>query len=350
MKAVLSLLLGVAYSTSIWQQDRIYNFDEIDHVSAFKDWMYAFNKTYADGKELEHRFLIFLETWKDINFHNLYDGATWQMGHNQFSDLTQQEFEDTILCNTAAMEREWTELQELVGPPPEVDPDAPRADSIDWTKKDGQDWTTPIKNQGSCGSCWAFGATGPLESRWAIKNGISSKVNLAEQEFVDCDKKSNGCSGGFSQNAFTYAASAGGVCLTSTYKYTAKGGSCKASSCGKHYDPTKKGSPYTAIKVDDAKALETATTAGPTSLGVDASTWKSYKSGVYTAKCGAKLNHAVTGVGFGTTTGGDYWKVRNSWGTSFGMQGYILVCRNCNKNGAQGQCGINHHNCYPNLG
>eukprot|EP00483_Globobulimina_turgida_P000420 UN00420 len=232
-------------------------------------------------------------------------------------------------------------------PPLHTFPAAPT--SIDWTHMNGSDYTNPIKDQGSCGSCWAFGTTGSLEPRVAIAKGLSAKVNLAEQELVDCDKHDHGCNGGLPQNAYKYIGEAKGLCLTSSYHYTAKNGACKASSCGTHYDAVKASGSSTHVTTDSAAALETATAAGPVALGVDASNWHNYKSGVFSGTCGTNLNHAVTSVGYGTTTGGDYWKVRNSWGPSWGMNGYILVCRNCNKNGAKGECGINHDNCYPNL-
>jgi xylem cysteine proteinase len=345
---VLALLLGVAYS-ALWEQERIADLSSIDHTGEFKNWMRTFNKTYGSAEEEARRFIIFLDTWHNINEHNIYDGEIWQMGHNQFSDLTPQEFEDTVLC---AMDQDnpWGDLN--LAPPVQDDGDDEpwTAGDIDWSNKDGKDWTTPIKNQGSCGSCWAFSTTGALESRAAIKSGSASNVvNLAEQELVDCDKGNGGCNGGWPSKAYKYIGGAGGLCLTSAYKYTAKAGSCKASSCGAHKDAVSKTSPSTSVTPDNAAALEKAVTAGPVSVCLAVSGWQSYKGGVFTGNCGTQMQHAVVAVGMGTASpGGDYWKVRNSWGASFGVKGYILLCRNCNKNGNQGQCGINHVPVTPN--
>jgi hypothetical protein len=342
---LLALLLGVAYG-ALWEVERIADFSHVDHAREFKYWMNSFNKTYSSIQEEGRRFLIFLDTWRKINEHNINDGEIWQMGHNQFSDLTPAEFEATILCTLPEGQYPWGE----VDPPVEDDDDVEPLASIDWTSKDGKDWTTPIKNQGSCGSCWAFSTTGALESRAAIKSGSTAGINnIAEQELVDCDKGNGGCGGGWPSKAYKYIGGAGGLCLTSAYKYTAKAGSCKASTCGAHKDPVSKTSPSTSVTPDNAAALEKAVMAGPVSVCLAVTGWQSYKSGVFTGNCGTQMQHAVVAVGYGTMSpGGDYWKVRNSWGVSFGAKGYILLCRNCNKNGNQGQCGINHVPVTPN--
>eukprot|EP00483_Globobulimina_turgida_P002950 UN02955 len=244
MKAILPLLLGVVYSTSIWQQETIVNFNEIYHFEEFKDWMKVFNKTYSDVEEQDYRFLVFLDTWEKINNHNLYDGEIWQMGHNKFSDLTQKEFEDAISCDYDGGSSRTESSVELR----EEDAAKIKAPtSIDWSNYDGQDWTTPIKNQGNCGSCWAFCSTAALESRSVIKNGTAKNIlSLSEQELVDCVKANSGCNGGRSVNSYNYVASAGGLCLETTCPYTARDGTCKASTCS-HKDSVNKSSPSTHV-------------------------------------------------------------------------------------------------------
>merc|ERR1712115_165508 len=132
--------------------------------------------------------------------------------------------------------------------------------AIDWTNVDGKSYVTPVKNQGQCGSCWAFSTTGSLESRYAIKHQVtgSSITTLSEQELVDCSKSegNEGCNGGLMDDAFKYVEKAGGLCSESEYKYTARDGTCKASSCGKKYDANKG---YKAVTKHSSAALEQAT-------------------------------------------------------------------------------------------
>merc|ERR1712038_1831993 len=143
---------------------------------------------------------------------------------------------------------------------------------IDWTNKDGKSYVTAVKNQGSCGSCWAFSTTGSLESRYAIAHDVTGDEipTLSEQELVDCSKAegNQGCNGGLMDDAFKYVEKAKGLCSESEYKYTARDGTCKASSCGTKYYGI---SSYTDVKKDSYSDMETAVAAGPVSIAVDAS-------------------------------------------------------------------------------
>eukprot|EP00483_Globobulimina_turgida_P012506 UN12529 len=212
----------------------------------------------------------------------------------------------------------------------------PAPDSVDWTTKGV---VTPVKNQGQCGSCWAFSATGAIECQYAIKNG---KLNsLSEQQLVDCAGSSYGCAGcngGQMTGAMRYAAAAGGLCSESAYSYTARNGQCKSSSCGTKYDHN---TGIAAVTARSETALVTATAAGCVSIGIEAdqTAFQHYSGGVLTGTCGTRIDHGVLVVGYGTSGSQQYWKVKNSWGASWGDHGYILICRNCNKNGSSGECG-----------
>merc|ERR1712115_433782 len=142
--------------------------------------------------------------------------------------------------------------------------------AIDWTNVDGKSYVTPVKNQGQCGSCWAFSTTGSLESRYAIKHQVtgSSITTLSEQELVDCSKSegNEGCNGGLMDDAFKYVEKEGGLCSEAEYKYTARDGTCKATSCGTKYYGI---SSYTDVKKDSYSDMETAVAAGPVSIAVD---------------------------------------------------------------------------------
>jgi cathepsin L len=208
---------------------------------------------------------------------------------------------------------------------------------VDWSTKGV---VTPAKNQGQCGSCWAFSATGAIECQYAIQKGTLN--SLSEQQMVDCAGSSYGCAGcngGQMTGAMSYAAHAGGLCSESEYSYTARNGNCKDSTCGTKYDANRG---YSGVTKYSSSALETATAAGCVSIGIEAdqTAFQHYSSGVLTGTCGTRIDHGVLTVGYGTSGSQQYWKVKNSWGTSWGSHGYILICRNCNKNGRDGECGI----------
>jgi len=339
--------------SAVWEETVHRNFDQIDHLSAFEDWMNAFDKTYGDELEKAHRFQVFMDNWELINNHNMNPSYNWTMGINQFSDLTVTEFQYYIHghLNPCRKPTQSSDIP-LVNTPPK---DIKAPTSIDWTNVNGSSWVTPVKNQGQCGSCWAFSTTGSLEGRAAIRNGDpKSLVSLSEQQLVDCSRAegNQGCNGGLQEDAFTYIGKAGGLCSESEYPYTARDGNCKASTCGTKYDKIAASNSYTKVTVDSETALVNAIAAGPVAVSVDAAGtgWQHYKSGVYSGQCGVLLDHGVTGVGYGhAAQGGDYWKIKNSWGKTWGMQGYILICRNCNKNGKMGECGILRDNTYPNF-
>jgi len=155
-----------------------------------------------------------------------------------------------------------------------------------------------------------------------------------------------GCNGGLMDNAFKYVKSEGGLCSEQEYKYTARDGTCKASSCGQKYDAI---TGYSDVTHDSEDALMAAVAKNPVSIAIEAdqSAFQFYKSGVLSGSCGTRLDHGVLAVGYGSMGGKDYWKVKNSWGASWGEEGYVMICRNCNKNGRAGECGILEEPSYP---
>eukprot|EP00483_Globobulimina_turgida_P001243 UN01245 len=147
-------------------------------------------------------------------------------------------------------------------------------------------------------------------------------------------------------NAFKYIEASDGLCSEAEYRYTARDGACKSSSCGTKYDPI---SSYKDVTSDSESSLEAAVADGPVSIAIEAdqTAFQHYSGGVLTGTCGTRLDHGVLAVGYGSSGGTEYWKVKNSWGASWGMQGYILICRNCGKNGKKGECGILMEPSYP---
>ena len=152
------------------------------------------------------------------------------------------------------------------------------------------------------------------------------------------------------EDGFKYIQKEGGLCTETEYPYTARDGTCKASSCGKLYDPI---TGYKVVTKDSEPSLQAAVADGPVSVSVDAAgtAWQFYHGGVVSGECGIILDHGVLAVGYGhdTKSNQDYWKVKNSWGKTWGMEGYILICRNCHKNGNMGECGILRDDSYPTV-
>merc|ERR1719229_1397573 len=147
-------------------------------------------------------------------------------------------------------------------------------------------------------------------------------------------------------DAFKYVQASNGLCSEKEYPYKGKSGQCKSSTCGTKYDPIIS---YEDVKADSVDDLENALISGPVSIAIEAdqSAFQFYGGGILDGLCGTRLDHGVLVVGYGSESGSDYWKVKNSWGTSWGMEGYILICKDCGKNGNKGECGILMEPSYP---
>jgi cathepsin L len=209
---------------------------------------------------------------------------------------------------------------------------------VDWTK---QGWVTPVKNQGKCGSCWSFSATGALEGQNFNKTKVL--VSLSEQNLIDCTTTNYGCNGGATDYAFQYVQSNDGIDSEAAYPYTGQQGRC-------HYSASNNAatcSGFVDLPSGDEQALQRAVaTIGPISVAIDASSFlfQMYHSGIYwNPFCSSKkLDHAVLVVGYGNYNGKPYWLVKNSWGTGWGQQGYVMMARNHGN-----MCGIATAASYP---
>jgi len=306
------------------------SFSELEYQTAFTEWMVKYQKTYAP-EEFFYRFRVFKSTLDFVTAHNAGNN-TYVTQTNKFADLTPGEFKIIYLGYKPEIR--------LAGEKPSVPSihqiKAYPSGSLDWVSKGA---VTGVKDQGQCGSCWAFSATGSTEGAIELKHGVLN--SLSEQELVDCAGSygNMGCNGGLMDRAFKYI-EANGLCSEKAYPYTAKDGTCQKTSCSA--EVYTKLSSYKDVATNE-NALGAAADITPISVAIEAdqSGFQSYKSGVFSGVCGKSLDHGVLVVGYGTDSGSDYWKVKNSWGTSWGEAGYIRIIRN------KDECGIADQPSYP---
>jgi len=307
--------------------------------SMFIDHMQKFNLDFDHGKEFIQRLEIFIKEVETIEKHNADPKKTFTMGLNQFSHLTYNEWKDAVRIGATRPPNLRRHGNTVHGEPQTAVPD-----SVDWSTKGA---VTPVKNQGQCGSCWSFSTTGSLEGAYFLKYG--NLVSFSEQELVSCDSTDNGCNGGWMDDAFSWIETNGGLQTESDYPYTSgttmQTGSCTSGGTGNSVSNSAP-SGYTDVQAGSVSALQSAVAQQPVSVAIqaDQNSFKSYSGGVLTGVCGTQLDHGVLAVGSGTLDGVDYWKVKNSWGPTWGDAGYVLIERD-----SSDKCGILLSASYPTM-
>lgn len=298
-------------------------------------------KKYKNKEEESKRRHIFEEHVEHIQQHNLHaDFGKHQhrVGVTKFSDWTHEEFKNHLTYKSPTKKVKSTRKAKHIHPDH-------LPSTVNWVT---QGAVTPVKDQGQCGGCYTFSSTGALEGQVFRKTG--QLVSLSEENLLDCSSNydNQDCNGGTMQACFQYVQDNGGIDTEASYPYTS-GNGVDNSQC--NYDPNNSGATVSNIQTipsGDEQALARAlATVGPISIAIDASNLQNYQTGVYAdPSCSSSnLDHAVLLVGYGTDASGQqYWLVKNSWGTSWGMNGYFQLARNQNNT-----CGVATDAVYPEL-
>jgi len=324
--AAVLLLVGLVLVSAYTEQE---------YQDAFTGWMQKHGKSYTDV-EFQNRYTIFKSNMDYARDWNAQNTGT-VLGMTIMADLTNEEYQKIYLGT------KFDATARLAAAPKNVKVSDTYNATVDWRSKNV---VTEIKNQGDCGSCWSFSTTGSVEGAHALKTG--NLVSLSEQNLMDCSTSygNQGCDGGLMDQAFQYIIANHGLDTEASYPYQGVDGTCgyKAANSGATI------SAYTDVTAGSESALATAVTQQPISVAIDAShaSFQLYTTGIYhDFFCSAtKLDHGVLAVGFGTDTSDskNYWIVKNSWGTTWGQEGFIYMAKDRNNN-----CGIASMASYPTV-
>jgi len=308
-----------------------------NYASLFASWKMKHGKMYTSSAHEIKAFAAFAENEDKIVATNAR-GLSYKLAHNEFSDLTANDFfkQGHTGFNTTLHRRTTFSTR----PVHVANSNVTLPSSVDWVERGA---VSQVQNQGSCGSCWAFSASGAIEGAYYLSTG--QLLTLSQEDLVQCDTTDSGCNGGLMDNAFSWVETHG-IASLAIYPYTSTAGTRGTCSASKRNAAAVTITGYRDVASEDEVALKHAVAQQPVSVAIEAdkSVFQLYSSGVLdSSSCGTNLDHGVLIVGYGNdpTTGLDYWKVKNSWGTSWGEDGYIRMSRGVN------QCGIATEPSYP---
>ncbi|XP_058219544.1 senescence-specific cysteine protease SAG39-like [Rhododendron vialii] len=299
-----------------------------------RQWMAHYGRVCKDTEEEEKRLKIFKDNVEYIESFNKAANKSYKLAVNQSADLTNEEFKlrNGFKSHGYSTVASSFKYENVTATP----------SCMDW-RKEGV--VTPVKDQGDCGSCWAFSAVAAVEGINALKNG--KLISLSEQELVDCDINGgdHGCQGGLMDYAFQFIQKNQGLTTEANYPYSGTNGTCQRNKAAQH---AAKITGYEDVPTNNESSLLKAVANQPISVAIDAGgpDFQFYSSGVFTGECGIALDHGVTAIGYGTSDDGTkYWLVKNSWGVGWGEEGNMRMQRDIDAK--EGLCGIAMQSSYP---
>jgi len=301
----------------------------------FDQYVLDYNLKFSSLDESQTRYNAFASNLLIINSLN-QQSTSARFGITKFTHLAPEEFNNQYLTlkttertDSDPVAADYEDAQVMALP-----------DTFDWRDKGA---VTPVKDQGQCGSCWAFSATGNMEGQWFLAG--NKMVSLSEQNLVDCDHEcldandcDSGCEGGLQPNAYNYVIKTGGIDTEDSYPYRGEDDTCafKPASIG------AKISNWTFVSMNESQMAVYMVNNGPLAVAVDALIWQFYLGGVITVGCGTSLDHGVLIVGYGTEVDIfgyeiEYWTIKNSWGADWGDSGYVYIEK------GTGCCGVDQY-------
>lgn len=328
-------VVGVAACVAVFalssqpQHTTLYNAFTTEDAEFFK-FMSKYGKSYGTKEEFEFRSQQFKQNMAKVAMNNARNDVSYQIGINKFADWTPAEYKRLLGYKKQVRGTQNIKLLDTAIP-----------DSVDWRAKGA---VTPVKDQGQCGSCWSFSATGAMEGHYQIAHG--NLLSFSEQQLVDCSQAQGnaGCNGGWMDSAFQYVQQTK-IETEADYPYEAADDTCRAdASKGKASVKS-----FVDVPSNDPDQLKAALAQGPVSVAIEADTFvfQFYSGGVFNdSSCGTNLDHGVLAVGYGSENGQEYFIVKNSWGAGWGDNGYIKIANNGLK-GDAGICGIASQPSYP---